>query len=321
MSELETIDVVLPFHRDDSFLSQAVRSVTNQIGCKINLILVDDRKDDSKLQLEIPKNAKIIKTNGVGYNAALKTGLDECQSKFVAFQDSDDVSSPNRLSIQLKKMIQEELDLVFCEMVVINKNGRKSRIARPTPHTANSTNEALLVGAYGADSTWLLKTDNLNGFFQYSYQSLDWATALIKFPTMKVGRVEEALYSYRNHPNQMTSSADYFSKAFDEIYPLWSNVNNRVSLPPLSKEDAATIAYPPSGRKWNSEVQSWTIAFLDQITKLNRLNRDEPKNFEAILGQRVLQSIIGHGLTFEAIQTRKYIKSFFNYQTRIQPLG
>lgn len=318
MSDLETIDVVLPFHRDDNFLSQAVESVTNQVGCKVNLILVDDRKNDSKLQLVIPKNTKIIKTNGVGYGAALKSGLNECQSKFVAFQDSDDVSSPNRLSIQLKKIIEEELDLVFCKMVAINKNGRKSRIARPTPDSANSAIEGLLVGSFGADSTWLLKTDNVNGFFQFSYQSLDWATALIKFPTMKVGSVDEALYSYRNHSNQMTSSTDYFSKAFDEIYPLWSNVNNHVTLPPLSKEDAATIAFPPSGRKWNSEVQSWSVAFLDRITNLNK---DESKSFEAILGQRVLQSMIGHGLTFEAIQTRTYIKSFLDYQTRIQPLG
>ncbi len=318
MSDLESIDVVLPFHRDDNFLLQAVRSVTDQIGCKVNLILVDDRKDNAKLQFEVPKSTKIIKTNGVGYCAALKSGLDECQSKFVAFQDSDDVSSPNRLSMQLKKIIEEELDLVFCEMEAINKHGQKSRIARPTPLSANSAIEALLVGSYGADSTWLLKNEKLSGFFQFSYQSLDWATALINFPVMKIGSVEEALYLYRRHPKQMTSSSDYFLKAFDEIYPLWSNVNSHLALPRLSKEDAATIAFPPSGRKWNSEVQSWSIAFLNQISNLSR---DESNRFEAILGQRAIQSIIGHGVNLEAFQTRKYIKSFFDFQTRIHPMG
>lgn len=318
MSDLETIDVVLPFHRDDNFLLQAVRSITNQVGCSVNLILVDDRKDDSQLRLELPRNAKIIKTNGIGYHEALKSGLDECQSKFVAFQDSDDISTPNRLSKQLRKMIDEELDLVFCEMVAINKHGRKSRIARPTPLSANSAIEALLVGSYGADSTWLLKNEKLNGFFQFSYQSIDWATALIKFPKIKIGSVEEALYSYRRHPKQMTASAEYFSKAFDEIYPLWSNVNNHLALPRLSKEDAATIAFPPSGRKWNAEVQSWTVAYLNLITNLNK---DQSKRFEAILGQRVVQSIIGHGVNLEVVQTRKYIKSFLEFQTRIHPLG
>ena len=135
---------------------------------------------------------------------------------------------------------------------------------------------------------------------------------------MKIGSVEEALYLYRRHPKQMTASADYFSKAFDEIYPLWSNVNNHLALPRLSKEDAATIAFPPSGRKWNAEVQSWTIAFLNLITNLNK---DQSKRFEAILGQRVVQSIIGHGVNSEVVQTRKYIKSFLDFQTRIHPSG
>lgn len=318
MLELEIVDVVLPFHRDDHFLSKAVESIRNQIGCTVNLILVDDRRDNSKLQLEVPRGARIIKTYGVGYRLALKTGLEQCQARYIAFQDSDDVSLPNRLSMQLRKIVDGEFDLVFCNMDRINSHGRKIRISRPTPQNANSAKEALLIGSYGADSTWLMRRETLTEFFQFSYQSVDWATALIKFPMIRVGSVTENLYLYRKHRYQMTFSSDYYLEAFNEIYPLWLNLNDSLSLPALSKEDAATISFPMMGSKWNSDVQKWTISFLDRIAPFGN---HELARFEAILGQRALQSSFHNGATREVYHAKKYVKAFLDFQIKIHPSG
>lgn len=318
MSKIETIDVVLPFHRDDRFLLQAVRSIKNQNGCRVNLILVDDRKNNSKLGLELTQGAKIIKTGGVGYRAALKVGLEQCQARFVAFQDSDDVSSPNRLEKQVKKLKEGELDLVFCQMETINSYGKKTRVSRPMPLTARTAREALLIGSYGADSTWLMKADCLIDFFQFSYQSIDWATALIKFPTIRVDAVQEKLYLYRKHSNQMTAKMNYSLDAFNEVYPLWLNLNNSMGLPELREVDAATISFPPVGRKWNAEVQNWTIALLDRISFLGN---HEVRMYEAMFGQRALQSCTRNGVNCEVLLAKKYIHAFLGYQIRTHPAG
>ena len=318
MSKIEIIDVVLPFHRGDKFLFQAVESIKNQNYCSVNLILVDDRKNSSRLGLELPRGTKMIKTEGVGYRAALKAGLEQCQAQFVAFQDSDDISNPNRLERQVKKLKEGELDLVFCQMKTINSRGEKTRVSRPTPLTAKTATEALLIGSYGADSTWLIKSENLADFFQFSYQSIDWATALIKFPTIRVDCVQEKLYLYRKHSNQMTANTDYSLDAFNDIYPLWLNLNNSMGLPELSKVDAATISFPPVGRRWNSTLQNWTTAFLDRI---EHLGNDELRMYEAMFGQRALQSFKHNGVNREFLLAKKYIHAFMEFQIRIQPTG
>ena len=318
MSKLETIDVVLPFHRVDVYLTQAIRSIKNQVGCKVNLILVDDRYEDSILPFEFLAKSKLVRTGGVGYGMALKSGLQHCTSKYIAFQDSDDISKPNRLSLQLSKMKEENADLVYCNMRTINRFGVRTLISRPIPLSADTATEALLVGSFGADSTWLLNFENLPNFFQFSYKSLDWATALVNFASINIRSVNENLYLYRQHSNQMTSKSEYFVQAFKEIYPLWRELNSQLNLPYLNQKDAATIAFPIGGGKWNLEIQNWSTAFID---RMNTYGEDQSERFEAILGQRVLQSVIKNGVHANFFHTQRLIKHFVSYQTKIQFFG
>jgi glycosyltransferase involved in cell wall biosynthesis len=315
---LEKIDVVLPFHRVDKFLAQAIDSIQSQLDCQTNLILIDDRVNIQSPTFQAPKDAILKKTGGVGYAKALEAGLNLCESSYVAFQDSDDISSISRLSTQLKVLKESDADIVFCRMKKINPKGRFFRVSSVDPLISDLSTESLLLGSFGANSTWIIRQDKLKGFFQFSYQSLDWASALVGFPSMKVKGVDAQLYFYRKHEGQMTAKSEYNQTAFSEIYPLWAKLNAKLELPFLSQAEAAAIAFPSFGGKWTPLVQNWIECFLAQTVMKSGGNST---GYEAIIGQRMIQSILNDGIKLDFLKTQKYIWSYLYSQVKVQPSG
>jgi hypothetical protein len=317
-SNLEKIDVVIPFHRVDKFLFQAIDSIESQIECHANLILIDDRENPHSSAFRAPAGSIMKKTGGVGYSKALEAGINLCQSPYVAFQDSDDISSITRLSTQLKVLKESDADIVFCRMKRINHNGRRSLVSPVAPLSSELITESLLLGSFGANSTWVIRQEKMNGFFQFSYQSLDWASALLGFPSMKVKGVNAELYKYRKHQGQMTASAEYTRTAFTEIYPLWTKLNTELELPFLSQTEAAAIAFPSFGGQWTPLVQKWVECFFAHVElKLS----ENPTGYEAIIGQRLIQAVINEGIKLDFIKSHKYIWKYLYSQVKVHPSG
>ena len=315
---MNVIDVILPFHSDDDFLVSAIQSIQNQINCETRLIVVDDRESEGPLKAKMPKNTVQLISGGVGYSEALKLGLKSVENPLVAFQDSDDFSDPRRLDKQRKKLIEENADLIYCGMRHVNKNGLKARLRKPVPSGSKYSKEALLLGSFGANSTWVMKSEILEGFFQFDYQAIDWASAITAFPRIRVSSVDEELYLYRSHSGQMTRKSSYVEKVFDQIYPLWLELNLKLGLPHLSKSDAATIAFPISGRKMSPEVMYWVEEFLARVDEFDEVQRLE---FKQIIGQRFLQNLRFFGFSRTLLKNSNFVWKFIYFQTKIQPSG
>lgn len=90
------------------YLSQAIESILNQSFQDFEFVIIDD--GSSALTKEILENyrysdsrIKIIQNeSNIGLTKSLNRGLQKCRGKWIARQDSDDFSYPNRLEEQLK---------------------------------------------------------------------------------------------------------------------------------------------------------------------------------------------------------------------------
>src|SRR5579862_1049526 len=106
-TEAPIVDVVLPVYNAGSTIEEAVESIRAQALRGIRIIIIDDGSTDetpellSKLAREDPRIVLLRKPNG-GIVDALNFGLDHCRAEFVARQDADDVSDPDRLAAQVK---------------------------------------------------------------------------------------------------------------------------------------------------------------------------------------------------------------------------
>lgn len=97
------ISVVMPVYNDERFVREAVESVLAQTFKNFELIIVNDGSTDSsgkiinELAAKDPRIKIIANPLPTGRGAARNAGIAAATGEFIAFNDSDDLSLPERL--------------------------------------------------------------------------------------------------------------------------------------------------------------------------------------------------------------------------------
>lgn len=105
----ETISVLIPVFNRENFIERSIQSILNQSYHNLEIIIYDDGSDDGTkgILADMMKNPKIIvitggNNHGVGY--ARNRLLCLCITKYAIWQDSDDISHPKRIELQVEQM-------------------------------------------------------------------------------------------------------------------------------------------------------------------------------------------------------------------------
>lgn len=315
----KTVDVIMPFHRIDKYLHEALNCLEQTVDVRLRIILVDDRPvSQEKFKINSKFESLVITTNGVGYAKAVLAGISEVDSDYVAFLDSDDLCAPERFRFQIDSLDEKESDLSICGISKITENGKNKKLNLPMLQINNHFSLPLLIGSYGANSSWVIKSDLIrNGFLLNGVDSLDWATALAKFDKIKISFLKSNLYFYRAHSKQMTLNKNYQNKLESEIYPLWKIVNAKYKLPELTIDQFGACCYRYSNSKWTKQNSIWATAYLELISEISS---KEVKNFEWVIGARLVQNILSLKLKYISKLELKCISQFF-YKSAQQIIG
>lgn len=141
-----TIAVVIPSYNSSETINDCIYSVLNQTHKVNEIIIVNDGSTDNTLEiLESIKNKeksyfiKILNQKNKGIGAARNLGLQNCNSEFVAFLDSDDYWFSNKIEICLEELSKKnDLDIVYHDEILIKNNKSKliefGRILEPKPN-------------------------------------------------------------------------------------------------------------------------------------------------------------------------------------------
>jgi glycosyltransferase involved in cell wall biosynthesis len=111
------VSIILPCYNRAHLLERAVASVLSQDFTDFELLLVDDGSTDDTPALvsrfSDPRLITLRREQG-GPAAARNSGLSRARGEFVAFQDSDDVWLPGKLTRQLAALEQAKENTVLC---------------------------------------------------------------------------------------------------------------------------------------------------------------------------------------------------------------
>ncbi|MHD0397955.1 glycosyltransferase family 2 protein [Staphylococcus simulans] len=110
MKETIDITVVIPYFRSSKTIKRAVDSVLLQTRLPKEILIIDDYSN-TKLDQEILKEIEnielvrvIFSKNNSGPGGARNIGIENAQSKYIAFLDSDDVWKKRKLETQFNYM-------------------------------------------------------------------------------------------------------------------------------------------------------------------------------------------------------------------------
>jgi hypothetical protein len=306
-----SLDVLFPFHRVDSFLIDAVSSLALAKGPSFRVILIDDRpiKTGEIRDLFLPlKKSVIVETSGgVGYGQALELGSKLIEAENVALFNSDDLMSEERFIKQVQSLRHAE--------VCITRMWKKDRFANELRSLAGQIRSTvyhpsyLLFGAYGANATWCMKSEwwLRNAFFDSSLW-LDWRIAMRSFLNSKVVYLNEPLYTYRQHGNQITNHKSFKEDDLKFVHQEWVNFNSKIGIANSNRQAFDVFATPwvRNHRDVSSiAVNAWLRSY---------------REYSKILPREILitsEELIARRVIIASVKSRNFIPFIFKPEVKV----
>lgn len=113
------ISIIVPIYNIEKYLPQCIESIIGQTYNDLDIILVDDGSTDASSIIcdEYAKKdsrIRVIHKKNEGLVRARKTGIQAAYGEYIAYVDGDDWIEPDMMEKLLKKMIEQNVDLVMC---------------------------------------------------------------------------------------------------------------------------------------------------------------------------------------------------------------
>ena len=134
------VSVLLPVYNAQDYLRESIDSILNQSFTDFELIIINDGSTDhSKEIIDSYTDPRItlIDQDNAGLPVSLNRAIAIAKGQYLARQDADDVSLPNRLAEQVGFMEQQGLDICGSDFDIINESGQIIESIK-VPHTPES---------------------------------------------------------------------------------------------------------------------------------------------------------------------------------------
>lgn len=120
------ISVLMPVYKHEAYLMESVHSILSQTVTDFELIILNDNSIGDLLDYhDLDGRIKVYECSvhkGKWYR--IKQGFGLAKGQFIAFQDADDVSIPQRFELSLKNI--GDADFLYSDAISMNKDGTHS---------------------------------------------------------------------------------------------------------------------------------------------------------------------------------------------------
>lgn len=200
------VSVIIPTYSRPTNLCRAIDSVLHQTYSNIEIIVVDDNGKGSEFQKRteeilrdyINRNQIIYVTHETNKNgsAARNTGARLSHGEYIAFLDDDDEFTPEKIELQLERIINTSDDIggCYCNTLFV---GAFHNVKAKNKKEGNLQLDVLLMNANFNSSTLLIKRrsyQELNGFDETFQRHQDWEFLLRFFERYRILLVAPQCY-------------------------------------------------------------------------------------------------------------------------------
>jgi glycosyltransferase involved in cell wall biosynthesis len=205
------VTIIVPIYNGEAYLRETLDSLLSQSCGNCELLAIDDGSTDASS--EIVRSFKddrirLIKKENSGLCNTLNLGIEEAKAQYIARNDQDDISTPQRLERQLKVMSEnpDAIGLFSYNTKVGSKhtwsNADKLTMAAGQMRAYDPAKDGCLLGSTMFARTSVLRS--IGGFRQAYYPSDDLDLELRLAQAGKVIVLQEPLVAYRFHESANT---------------------------------------------------------------------------------------------------------------------
>ncbi len=292
------ISVILPVYNGEPYLKAAIDSILNQTFKNFEFIIINDGSiDASEAIIKSYKDERIkyLYQNNLGLGATLNKAISLSKSSFIARQDQDDISLPDRFEKQISYLKQNpRVALIGTRGKIIDENNKHIGIHNhptsypeikyhlifdnPFIHSSVIFQKEIYMSCGGYDS-------NINKFEDYDL----WSKIAIK---KEVVNLENQLVLYRHHEQGLSKKTNQFN-AIHLAKNGANNIENFLALDSANYTDLLKIYHGieitnyPKYKYINSKLKEITATLINLYPESKETLNSAEKNFKEFLYYRL----------------------------------
>jgi len=223
-TSLPKVSVVIPTYNRAQFIVRALESVFAQTYKNYEIIVIDDGSTDDTPQVmkQFDGRLNYIRKENGGSASACNRGIAESKGEYIAFLDSDDYWTPEKLAEQVKVLdSQPKVGIVYSRMPIINEKGERLG-TKPAGISGKNFKELLEVWGDLPTSTVMTRRACFDkaGFFDpalKTMQDIDMWLRIARFYDLYEIEGKVLAYYFR-HSEQITTSRINVYEGLVKIY-------------------------------------------------------------------------------------------------------
>jgi glycosyltransferase involved in cell wall biosynthesis len=210
------VSVVIPAYNSERYLGEAIESALGQTYAPVETIVVDDGSSDGSAEIARRyAGVTLIEQENRGPSAARNRGFAASRGELIAFHDSDDVMTPDKLTVQVGHMLENPgVGCVLAEQELIVEEGAElpfwaegSKVKTVMPPRPPELKDEPMV--HPMTMVVRRETFELVGDFDESMrpaEDFDWMLRASE-EGIEIARLSEVLLRRRVHPHSLTQDA------------------------------------------------------------------------------------------------------------------
>ena len=196
--------VIMSVYNGEKYLREAIECILNQTFTDFEFIIVNDGSTDNSLEIILSYSDERIKIinneKNIGLTKSLNKALKQARGEYIARQDADDISLPNRFEEQIMYLEKHpEVVLLGTNAYRIDENGKiiekKVALAKPSLKDLFKENQ-FNHGSVMFKKEVIDKIGVYNELFTYSQDYELWLRIAKR---CKVRNLTQRLYKLRSH--------------------------------------------------------------------------------------------------------------------------
>jgi len=276
------VTVLMSVYNGERYLREAVDSILNQTLKNFEFIIINDSSTDRTLKIlngySDPRIKIINNKENIGLTRSLNKGLSIAKGEYIARQDADDISTPDRLEKELNFLIKRsDYAAVGSLIIVIDKN-RKELHTIEKPITDEAIKDSLKKDnciAHGSSVIRMSCLRDINFYDNAIPKSQDYDLWLRLSEKYKLANIPEYLYFWRYHTGNVSIKNKNEQKHYVEIAKRKTTRKKKTSPKNISHPKFSLLMANYNNSKYiaeaissvlNQSFKDWELIIVDDAS-------------------------------------------------------
>lgn len=207
--------IMSAYNETEEDLKKSVSSVLFQTYRNIEFIVIDDNPDSEEVQetLLAFKDSRMhifFNEQNIGLVSSLNKALTLATGEYVARMDADDIALPDRLQKQINEMLSRELDMLGCDIQLIDEQDQVIQERMHFPVDEKRIRRFAPWGNCLMHPTWMVRREvyqAMNGYRQAPYcEDYDFLLRVLAIGKYRVDNIPIIGLKYRVRKKSISRS-------------------------------------------------------------------------------------------------------------------